>query len=195
MPVGPTPAPLEGSDAAARRVNVTGRRALLALTRYIAALEDQVDQALARGDGIAVAAVQKQAAEDARQLRLSEDGLRHVSLAASTIGRPPDSAEVERLTARQRDVAVCIAEGLSNEAIADRLGVTAGTAANYVKHILERLGLRSRAQIAVWAVECDLYRSGQGWVQPRPSPLAIDVVVVAVLNQGYGGILMAAALV
>ena len=76
-------------------------------------------------------------------------------------GRLEAGDELARLTPRQRDVAVCIAEGLSNEEIAERLSITLGTAANHVEHTLRRLGLRSRTQIAVWAVERGLYRSGQ----------------------------------
>ena len=76
-------------------------------------------------------------------------------------GRLQAGDEVARLTRRQRDVAVCIATGLSAEELAERLSITPGTAANHIEHILRRLGLRSRTQIAVWAVERGLYRSGQ----------------------------------
>jgi DNA-binding CsgD family transcriptional regulator len=76
-------------------------------------------------------------------------------------GRRDAGEEVARLTPRQRDVAVCIAEGLSNEELANRLVITPGTVANHIEHILRRLGLRSRTQVAVWAVERGLYRSGQ----------------------------------
>jgi two-component system OmpR family sensor kinase len=76
-------------------------------------------------------------------------------------GRADAGDEVARLTARQRDVAICLAAGLSNEEIAERLCITVGTAANHIEHILRRLGLRRRTQIAVWAVERGLYRSGQ----------------------------------
>lgn len=57
------------------------------------------------------------------------------------------------LTRRQREVAVLIARGLSNAQIAEELVVTPGTAANHVEHILRRLGCRSRAQVAAWAVQ------------------------------------------
>jgi DNA-binding CsgD family transcriptional regulator len=76
-------------------------------------------------------------------------------------GRLEAGEELARLTPRQRDVATCIAEGLSNEELAKRLGITDGTAANHIEHILNRLGLRNRTQIAVWAVERGLYRSSQ----------------------------------
>ena len=74
-------------------------------------------------------------------------------------GRQEAAEELARLTRRQQEVASCIAEGLSNEAIAERLVLAPGTVANHVEAILGRLGFKSRTQIAVWAVEHGLYRS------------------------------------
>ena len=67
--------------------------------------------------------------------------------------------EIARITRRERDVATLIAEGLSNAEVADRLAVAEGTVANHVAHILRKLNLRTRTQIAVWAVERGLYRT------------------------------------
>jgi DNA-binding CsgD family transcriptional regulator len=67
--------------------------------------------------------------------------------------------EVAKLTRRQQEVAACIAEGLTNAEIAQRLTLTPGTVANHVEASLRRLDLRGRSQIAVWAVERGLYRS------------------------------------
>jgi len=39
--------------------------------------------------------------------------------------------------------------------------VAPGTVANHLDHMMRRLGLHSRTQIAVWAVDRSLYRSGQ----------------------------------
>jgi DNA-binding CsgD family transcriptional regulator len=76
-------------------------------------------------------------------------------------GRRDAGEEVAQLTPRQRDVAIGLAKGLSNDELAAWLCITPGTAANHIEHILTRLNLRSRTQIAVWAVERGLYRSGQ----------------------------------
>jgi DNA-binding CsgD family transcriptional regulator len=70
------------------------------------------------------------------------------------------SDDIARITRREREVASLIAEGLTNAEIADRLLLAEGTVANHVDHILRKLGIRSRTQIAVWAVERGLYRSG-----------------------------------
>jgi DNA-binding CsgD family transcriptional regulator len=78
---------------------------------------------------------------------------------ATRRGRRDAAEELARLTRRQQEVAICIAEGLSNAGIAERLILTEGTVANHIEHMLRRLGLSSRTQIAVWAVERGLYRS------------------------------------
>lgn len=74
-------------------------------------------------------------------------------------GQRDAGSELAKLTRRQQEVAACIAEGLTNEQIAGRLVLSAGTVANHVEHVLRRLDLRSRSQVAVWAVERGLYRS------------------------------------
>jgi DNA-binding NarL/FixJ family response regulator len=60
------------------------------------------------------------------------------------------------LSPRQLEVAALIARGFTNRQIADELVITEGTAANHVKAILASLGLQSRVQVAVWAIESGL---------------------------------------
>lgn len=52
------------------------------------------------------------------------------------------------LTPRQREVAILVGAGLSNNEIASQLVLSPGTVANHVEAILRKLGYRSRAQIA-----------------------------------------------
>jgi DNA-binding CsgD family transcriptional regulator len=78
---------------------------------------------------------------------------------AARRGRRDAVEELARLTRRQQEVAICLAEGLSNADIAQRLTITEGTVANHIEQILRRLGLSSRTQIAVWTVERGLFRS------------------------------------
>jgi DNA-binding CsgD family transcriptional regulator len=54
------------------------------------------------------------------------------------------------LTAREREIAGLMADGLSNRDIAERLVISEGTVDVHVKHILGKLGFRSRAQVAGW---------------------------------------------
>ncbi|MFD6064922.1 protein kinase domain-containing protein [Rhodococcus wratislaviensis] len=58
-----------------------------------------------------------------------------------------------RLTKRERQVAGLIAEGLTNQAIADRLVISPRTAQGHVEHILAKLGFTSRTQVAAWVAE------------------------------------------
>lgn len=65
--------------------------------------------------------------------------------------RRPPRAQAE-LSARERVVAALIAAGLSNAEIATRLRISERTAEAHGEHIRNKLGFRSRAQIAAWAV-------------------------------------------
>lgn len=58
------------------------------------------------------------------------------------------------LSARELQVVRLIAEGLSNQEIADRLYLSNGTVRNHISVILEKTGLKHRTQIAVrWLTE------------------------------------------
>jgi DNA-binding NarL/FixJ family response regulator len=55
-----------------------------------------------------------------------------------------------RLTDRERAVALLVAGGLPVAAIAARLGLAPGTVSNYTQHILRKLDLDSRRELAAW---------------------------------------------
>lgn len=55
------------------------------------------------------------------------------------------------LTPREREVAELVARGLTNREIAARLYLSERTAENHVQHILTKLDLPNRSQIAMWA--------------------------------------------
>jgi len=57
------------------------------------------------------------------------------------------------LTRREREVAVLVGRGLTNRQISSELSVSERTVHNHVRNILRKLGLGSRAQIAVWAAQ------------------------------------------
>jgi DNA-binding NarL/FixJ family response regulator len=51
-----------------------------------------------------------------------------------------------------------VAQGLSNRAIAETLGITERTARTHVSNVLAKLGLASRTQAALFAVQHGLDR-------------------------------------
>jgi pimeloyl-ACP methyl ester carboxylesterase/DNA-binding CsgD family transcriptional regulator len=61
-----------------------------------------------------------------------------------------------RLTRRERDVAVMVAEGMSNRRIAEALVLSERTVEGHVERLRTKLGFHSRAQIAAWAVAAGL---------------------------------------
>jgi DNA-binding NarL/FixJ family response regulator len=59
----------------------------------------------------------------------------------------------DTLTDREREVATLVAAGRTNAEIGEQLVISEGTVDVHVKHILSKLGFRSRAQIAAWVVQ------------------------------------------
>jgi len=59
------------------------------------------------------------------------------------------------LTDREQQTLVLIADGLSNQEIAARLGIHENTVAKYVSALLGKLGLNSRTQAALYAVRSE----------------------------------------
>jgi HD-GYP domain-containing protein (c-di-GMP phosphodiesterase class II) len=57
------------------------------------------------------------------------------------------------LTAREVEVLVLLARGLSNKQIAGRLVITPKTASNHIEHIYAKIGASSRAAAAMFAVQ------------------------------------------
>uniref|UniRef100_A0A7C2B4N9 Tetratricopeptide repeat protein n=1 Tax=Thermomicrobium roseum TaxID=500 RepID=A0A7C2B4N9_THERO len=69
------------------------------------------------------------------------------------VHRPRQGLRHGSLTPREQEVARLVARGLSNREIATQLFITEKTVANHIEHIMTKLNLRSRTQIAVWAVQ------------------------------------------
>jgi DNA-binding CsgD family transcriptional regulator len=71
-------------------------------------------------------------------------------LARQARGHVSDDASWHPLTARELEVARLIAAGLTNPAIAEELGVASKTVSSHVEHILAKLGVSRRAEVAAW---------------------------------------------
>ncbi|MGI8825752.1 MAG: LuxR C-terminal-related transcriptional regulator [Chloroflexota bacterium] len=89
------------------------------------------------------------------------------ALATDSPGEPfADEAGLE-LTPREREVAALVAQGLTNRQIGAALFITEGTARLHVKHILQKLGFTSRAQVAGWMVAQGLAAAPLGQSRER----------------------------
>ena len=67
--------------------------------------------------------------------------------------RTPSIEDISsNLTSRELQVIQMISEGLSNKMIAHKLSITESTVKVHVKHILNKTGLRTRVEAAVWTV-------------------------------------------
>jgi DNA-binding NarL/FixJ family response regulator len=64
--------------------------------------------------------------------------------------RQARAASPAGLSAREREVADLVSEGLVNKEIAARLHLSVRTVESHVRHALAKLGLENRTQLAAW---------------------------------------------
>ncbi len=148
-------AAVASGDPAAAVVALEGALSLFARLglRYEAARTRlQLAQSLAGGEaGVREA---RAALDSFEQLGASRDAdaaaalLRSLGVRAARGGRRDPGV----LTAREREVLELLAEGLSNRELAARLFLTRKTVEHHVRSVLRKLGLRSRAEAAAYAV-------------------------------------------
>jgi two-component system, NarL family, nitrate/nitrite response regulator NarL len=92
--------------------------------------------------------------------------------------KPASPAPFDVLTPRENEILGLLAEGQSNKVIARNLGISDGTVKLHVKAILRKLGVHSRVEAAVLAVQQGLRglptaakprKKGQRTIDPNPS--------------------------
>ncbi|HEY4633011.1 MAG TPA: response regulator transcription factor [Candidatus Limnocylindrales bacterium] len=157
---------IDGIDATARIKALHPDVEVVALTSFVE--EDRVVAAIEAG---ASGFLLKDAEADdlATAIRAARAGEVHLDPAIAGIvarrmrtgsasGAHTGRSQASSLTAREREVLVGVARGLSNRAIAEELGITERTARTHVSNVLAKLHLSSRTQAALFAVEHGLDR-------------------------------------
>ena len=64
-----------------------------------------------------------------------------------------DEKQSQELKESEWEIIVQVGRGYSNKEIASTLNLSEGTVRNNLSHILSKLGLRDRTQLAIWAVQ------------------------------------------
>ena len=82
-------------------------------------------------------------------------------LAAQPSQRSSPHPGIRLLTEREREVVSLVAEGLTNDEIAERLVVSPATARTHVSRAMVKLNARDRAQLVVFAYQSGLGPPGQ----------------------------------
>ncbi|HSD39504.1 MAG TPA: response regulator transcription factor [Rhodocyclaceae bacterium] len=104
--------------------------------------------------------------ELADAVRALHRGARHIGSAVAS--RLADSVAFESLTGREMDVLRLLVEGFPNKAIATQLNIAPGTVKSHMKGIFQKLGARSRTQVATVAERRGLLSvDGRGPTQIR----------------------------
>jgi len=85
-----------------------------------------------------------------------QDVLRSLESAEKTDESPDEL--IEPLTAREMDILRLMVEGLTNQAIGDVLGLSAGTVKGYAQTVMHKLGTNDRTQAAVKAIRLGLVK-------------------------------------
>ena len=89
-------------------------------------------------------------------------------LIADFVARPAPPPPVtidglDKITSREHDVLLLVAEGLSNSEIARRLYIEPGTVKTHVAHLLSKLGARDRVQLVIAAYRAGVCGSSAGY--------------------------------
>lgn len=152
---------LDGIEAT-RQLSARGVRApVLILTTY--GLEEYVYEALRAGAaGFLVKTDPPERLLDGVKIVAAGDALLTPEVTRPLIDRfvtgarpyaPAVSPQLAQLTEREREVMQHVAAGLSNAEIARALYISEGTVKTHVAHLLDKLALRDRVQIVIFAYE------------------------------------------
>jgi DNA-binding NarL/FixJ family response regulator len=146
---------MDGLTAIAAIKHATPVIEIVAVTSFIE--EEKVTSALEAGAS-GYLLKDADAEEVAAAIRSAHAGEVHLDAAvarllAQRLRTRHEEEPVEPLTPREKEVLARLGKGASNKEIAYELDITERTARTHVSNILGKLGLASRTQAALWAVE------------------------------------------
>ena len=75
-----------------------------------------------------------------------------MAIASGAAPGDPERPQLIPLTPRERQVATLVATGRTNRQIGRVLGISEKTAEVHLHHVMSKLDVRSRAEVAAWAV-------------------------------------------
>ena len=88
---------------------------------------------------------------------LQDDIRKHILLEETALeGRSSSEPEDNTLTAREREILVCVAKGMINKEIADMLNISIHTVITHRKNITQKTGIKTVAGLTVYALLNDL---------------------------------------
>jgi DNA-binding NarL/FixJ family response regulator len=70
--------------------------------------------------------------------------------------------EVRSLSARERQIVALVAQGFKNKEIAGKISISECTVKSYLRLIHEKLRIRDRLELALYALRYGLYQAGEG---------------------------------
>jgi len=68
-----------------------------------------------------------------------------------------------QLSPREREIFTLVAQGFTNQQIADQLGISIKSVETYRARVMEKLGLRSRADLVQFALVCGVLQTGNSF--------------------------------
>jgi DNA-binding NarL/FixJ family response regulator len=164
---------MPGLDGIAATRLLAGPESSLSTTRVVILTTYDLDQyvfdALASGaSGFLLKDVRPEDLVDGVRLVAAGDALLAPSVTRRLIAefatryRPdrPEPASVGVLTARELEVLVSLARGMTNAEVAAALFVSENTVKTHISHVLDKLGLRDRVQAVIYAYETGVVERG-----------------------------------
>lgn len=104
--------------------------------------------------------------------------------------RKEQHRENDLLSNREKEVLVLVAQGMTNREIASELIISENTVRNHLSHILDKLDLSRRSQVAVYAAQRGMLKQEPG-AEPEKPPRASQGPHKRVCDKSFNALIMA----